>query len=362
MSRQSDPSSVERVSMLETMMLIRTHEQRLPRCSPTLPGTCTAVGQEAAAVGVVRAFGAARPHPHPTTAARATCWRAVPTRVADGEVMGRVDGYCKGKKRFTARLGGLARRRADFDHRRRRAVAGTGRGAGAEDGAAGARGPHDGVLRRRRGLRRQSSTNPSDLAGSSRWAAAVLYVCEKPVGRPSWPPRPDDADGARRPTGWGAGHGIASDIVDGNDVEAVHAAALAAVAAIRASGRPHSWKLTTYRRLPATSSPTTRPMSTPPSCASVWQLRARDRADAPHGLLQHGVVHPWRTRPPAATRRHRHRRRASPSPGTRAGPNARELTHRRLRLNRSSHHADPHRLRCPFTSPGRRDAPRTSAC
>src|ERR1700741_4129765 len=42
-----------RLSMLETMMLIRAHEEKLAATAGQTPGTCTAVGQEAAAVGVV---------------------------------------------------------------------------------------------------------------------------------------------------------------------------------------------------------------------------------------------------------------------------------------------------------------------
>ena len=46
-----------RLSMLESMMLIRAHEEQLAAlATPTSPATCTAVGQEAAAVGVVRAL------------------------------------------------------------------------------------------------------------------------------------------------------------------------------------------------------------------------------------------------------------------------------------------------------------------
>ena len=57
--------ATHRVSMLEAMLLIRAFEEALAaRATPTSPGTCTSVGQEAAAVGVVRALERARPHPH----------------------------------------------------------------------------------------------------------------------------------------------------------------------------------------------------------------------------------------------------------------------------------------------------------
>src|SRR2546423_7360712 len=47
---------------------------------------------------------------------------------------------------------------------------------------------------------------------------------------------------------WARGHRIESRTVDGNDVEAVHAAAREAAAAIRASGKPYFLELTTYRQ------------------------------------------------------------------------------------------------------------------
>ena len=45
--------------MLECMLLIRTYEERLAALNAAggTPGTCTSVGQEAAAVGTVRALG-----------------------------------------------------------------------------------------------------------------------------------------------------------------------------------------------------------------------------------------------------------------------------------------------------------------
>src|SRR6185369_15500467 len=87
-----------RISMLETMMLIRAYEERLASlASPTAPGTCTSVGQEAAAVGVVRAL---QPRDRILTNHRSAghllARGADPGRLM-AEVMGRADGYCKGK-------------------------------------------------------------------------------------------------------------------------------------------------------------------------------------------------------------------------------------------------------------------------
>jgi pyruvate dehydrogenase E1 component alpha subunit len=46
---------------------------------------------------------------------------------------------------------------------------------------------------------------------------------------------------------WARGHGLPTQSVDGNDVEAVNAAAAHAVAQIRATGQPQFLELVTYR-------------------------------------------------------------------------------------------------------------------
>jgi pyruvate dehydrogenase E1 component alpha subunit len=78
------------------------------------------------------------------------------------------------------------------------------------------------------------------------WRLPVLYVCENNqwqafVRRDETMPMAHVAD-------WVRGHGLATRVVDGNDVEAVHAAAAQAVEAIRATGRPFFLELTTYRQ------------------------------------------------------------------------------------------------------------------
>src|SRR5688572_12883764 len=96
MTPLDDP--VFRVSLLETMMLIRAHEERLAAlASPTAPGTCTAVGQEACAVGVVRALQERdRILTNHRSAGHLLARGADAGRVM-AEVMGRADGYCRGK-------------------------------------------------------------------------------------------------------------------------------------------------------------------------------------------------------------------------------------------------------------------------
>jgi TPP-dependent pyruvate/acetoin dehydrogenase alpha subunit len=78
------------------------------------------------------------------------------------------------------------------------------------------------------------------------WRLPILFVCENNqwqayVHRRETMPGEHVAD-------WVLGHGLVAEVVDGNDVEAVHAAATQAVAAIRDSGSPRLLELTTYRQ------------------------------------------------------------------------------------------------------------------
>ncbi len=238
-----------RVSMLETMMLIRAHEERLASlASPTAPGTCTAVGQEAAAVGVVRAL---QPRDRILTNHRSAghlLARGADSGRLMAEAMGRTDGYCKGKSgslHVSAKelgvvltstiVGGelslapgvaLAQKMGRQTDGRREEGGITAVFFG--DGAA-----CEGIF--------HESVN---LAVT--WQLPLLYVCENNqwqafVRRDETMPMAHVAD-------WVIGHGIGARTVDGNDVEAVHAAALEAAAAIRATGKPHFLELTTYRQ------------------------------------------------------------------------------------------------------------------
>lgn len=238
-----------RVSMLETMMLIRAHEERLASlASPTAPGTCTAVGQEAAAVGAVRAL---QPRDRILTNHRSAghlLARGADSGRLMAEAMGRTDGYCKGKSgslHVSAKelgvvltstiVGGelslapgvaLAQKMGRQTDGRR------------EEGGITAVFFGDGAACQ--GIFHESV----NLAVT--WQLPLLYVCENNqwqafVRRDETMPMAHVAD-------WVMGHGIAARTVDGNDVEAVHAAALEAAAAIRATGKPYFLELTTYRQ------------------------------------------------------------------------------------------------------------------
>jgi pyruvate dehydrogenase E1 component alpha subunit len=230
--------------MLETMMLIRAHEERLASlASPTAPGTCTAVGQEAAAVGVVRAL---QPHDRILTNHRSAghllARGADPGRLM-AEALGRADGYCKGKSGSlhvsAASLGVVLTSTIVGGELSLAPGVALAQKMGAQapggvtavffgDGAA-----CEGIF--------HESVN---LAVT--WQLPVLYVCENNqwqafVRRDETMPMAHVAD-------WVQGHGIAARTIDGNDVEAVHAAAAEAIASIRATGRPRFLELTTYRQ------------------------------------------------------------------------------------------------------------------
>lgn len=238
----ADPSF--RVSLLETMMLIRAHEERLASvASPTAPGTCTAVGQEAAAVGVVRALQPRdRILSNHRSAGHLLARGADPGRLM-AEVMGRADGYCKGKSGSlhvsAAGLGvvltstivggelslapGVALAQTMGQQ-----VAGGITAVFFGDGAA-----CEGIF--------HESVN---LAVT--WKLPILYVCENN----QWQAyvRRDETMPVAHVAEWVQGHGIAAKVVDGNDVEAVHRAALEAAEFIRSTGKPYFLELTTYRQ------------------------------------------------------------------------------------------------------------------
>jgi len=90
-------SSPSRLALLETMMLIRAHEERLAKDAGQTPGTCTAVGQEAAAAGVMAALSPRdRILTNHRSAGHLLARGADPGRLM-AEILGRADGYCRGK-------------------------------------------------------------------------------------------------------------------------------------------------------------------------------------------------------------------------------------------------------------------------
>ena len=237
-------TEAERASLLVTMLLIRTYEQRLVALTASgVPGTCTSVGQEAAAVGVVRALAERdRILTNHRSAAHLLARGANPGRLM-AEVMGRATGYCKGKSgslHVSAQtlgvvltstiVGGELSLAPGVALAQKMGAPQAGDGITAVffgDGAA-----TEGIF--------HESIN---LAVT--WQLPLLYVCENN----QW-----QAFVHRRETmphehveQWARGYGLPTAVVDGNDVEAVLAAAREAVATIRATGRPHFLEAVTYR-------------------------------------------------------------------------------------------------------------------
>lgn len=234
------------VSLFETMMLIRATEEALIALqkSGRAAGTCTSIGQEAGAAGVI---GALAPHDRILTNHRSVghllARGADPGRIF-AEVMGRSTGYCKGKSgtlHISARelgvvltstiVGGelsmapgvaLALEMAPEAEKSDAIVV-----CFFGDGAA-----CEGIFHEALNL-------------ASVWNLPVLFVCENN----QW-----QAFVQRRETmpiehvsQWAAAHAMPALTVDGNDVEAVHEAARRAVASVRASRKPYFLELTTYR-------------------------------------------------------------------------------------------------------------------
>ena len=229
-------------SMLECMMLIRAFEEnnRALNAAGNFPGTCTSVGQEASAVGVIRALG---PEDliltNHRSAGHLLARGADPGRMI-AEIMGRATGYCKGKSGSlhisVKQLGviltstivggelslstgvGLSLSMKETD-----AIVACLFG----DGAA-----CEGVFHEALNL-------------AATWQLPVLYVCENNQWQ-AYVPRRETMLTDRIATR-AAAYGIEGETVDGNDVEAVHEAARRAIAKIRETRKPFLLETYTYR-------------------------------------------------------------------------------------------------------------------
>jgi len=231
------------VSMLECMMLIRAYEtkNRERQAAGKASGTCTSVGQEASAVGVIRALAPQdRILTNHRSAGHLIARGADPSRIM-AEVGGRATGYCKGKS------GTLHVSVKELGVILTSTIVGgelslsTGVGLSLSmdgsdaivaclfgDGAA-----CEGVFHEALNL-------------AAVWELPVLYVCENN----QW-----QAYVARRETMLtdriatrAAAYGIEGLTVDGNDVEAVLEAAQVAVEKVRRTRRPYLLETYTYRQ------------------------------------------------------------------------------------------------------------------
>lgn len=232
-----------RVRRLETMMLIRAYEEQAVELQRNGgPGTCTSVGQEAAAVGVVDALETRdRILTNHRSAGHLLARGAEPKRLL-AEVLGRVDGYCGGHSgtlHISAKELGVVLTSTIVGGELSMAPGvalaqkmGQGQPGGIVavffgDGAA-----CEGIFH-------------ESLNLAVQWQLPLLFVTENNQWQAYVHRRETMPDAAI--SSWARGHGLPTQSVDGNDVEAVNAAAAHAVAQIRATGQPQFLELVTYR-------------------------------------------------------------------------------------------------------------------
>lgn len=231
------------LSLYQSMLLIRAYEERLAAlfAAGNFPATCSSQGQEAAAVGVVRALTEDdQILTNHRSAAHLLARGADPGRLI-AEVMGKATGYCGGKSGTlhisVKALGVLL----------------TSTIVGAELSLV------TGVALSKKMLKQPGIVTcffgdgaacegifHESLNLASAWNLPILYVCENN----QW-----QAFVHRRETmiadhiaPWAANYAIDSRTVDGNDVDAVLNAATAAVAQIRQTGKPYLLETYTYRQ------------------------------------------------------------------------------------------------------------------
>lgn len=233
----------DRVRRLETMMMIRAYEEQLVELQRNgAPGTCTSVGQEASAVGVVDALEERdRILTNHRSAAHLIARGAEPRRLM-AEVLGRVDGYCGGRSgslHISAQELGVVLTSTIVGGELSMApgVALAQKMGKGERGAIVAVFFGDGAACE--GIFHES------LNLAVQWQLPLLFVSENNQWQAyvhRLETMPDEAISS-----WARGHGLPVQRVDGNDVEAVHAAAAEAVAQIRETGKPRFLELVTYR-------------------------------------------------------------------------------------------------------------------
>ncbi|MFP5505955.1 MAG: thiamine pyrophosphate-dependent dehydrogenase E1 component subunit alpha [Gammaproteobacteria bacterium] len=239
----NDNPHATRLRQLETMLLIRAYEERLVELQRNgAPGTCTSVGQEACAVGVVDALEPRdRILTNHRSAAHLLARGADPGRLM-AEVLGRVDGYCGGRSgslHISAKELGVVLTSTIVGGELSLApgVALAQKMGQGEPGAITAVFFGDGAACE--GIFHEA------LNLAVHWRLPLLFVCENNQWQAFVHRLETMADTAI--ADWARGHGIETQRVDGNDVEAVQAAAAQAVAKIRATGQPQFLELLTYR-------------------------------------------------------------------------------------------------------------------
>lgn len=228
--------------LLESMMLIRAFEERnrANQAAGKSAGTCTSVGQEASAVGVVAALAADdQILTNHRSAGHLLARGADPGRIF-AEIAGRANGYCGGKSGtlhvsvkelgviLTSTIVGGELSLATGVALSRQMLGGEGIViCFFGDGAA-----CEGIF--------HESLNLAAV-----WNLPILYVCENN----QWQAFVHRKETMKidRISDWAGRYGMDAHTVDGNDVEAVLASATAAVEKVRTTRKPAFLETYTYR-------------------------------------------------------------------------------------------------------------------
>jgi pyruvate dehydrogenase E1 component alpha subunit len=227
---------------LESMLLIRAFEEQSAalQAAGKSPSMCTSVGQEASAVGVISALDERdQILTNHRSAGHLLARGADPRRIL-AEILGKSTGYCGGKSGslhisvkelgvvLTSTIVGGELSLAPGVALSRQMLGGDGIVVVFfGDGAAS-----EGIF--------HESINLASV-----WNLPVLYVCENN----QWQAYVHRSETMRADhiSTWGASYGVKSLTVDGNDVEAVTAAAKDAVAYVRGERKPFLLETYTYR-------------------------------------------------------------------------------------------------------------------
>jgi len=234
--------TVEMIEALEWMTLIRAHEEAAAALqkSGRAPGTCTSVGQEASAVGVITALSHDDEILTNHRSAGHLLVRGADPRRIMAEIMGRQDGYCGGKS------GSLHISAKELGVLLTSTIVG------------GELGLVTGVALSRKMLGRPGIVAcffgdgaacegrfHESLNLAAVWDLPILYVCENNQWQAFVHRRETmliDTISARA-----ASYGIEGASVDGMDVERVHEAAQIAIDHIKRTGKPYLLETMTYR-------------------------------------------------------------------------------------------------------------------
>ncbi|HEX2834297.1 MAG TPA: thiamine pyrophosphate-dependent dehydrogenase E1 component subunit alpha [Thermoanaerobaculia bacterium] len=232
----------ETAAALESMLLIRAFEEKMAalKAANQAPSSCTSVGQEASAVGVVGALAKddfiLTNH---RSAGHLLARGANPDRLM-AEILGKATGYCKGKSGSlhisVKELGVLLT--STIVGGELSLVTGVGLSTAMSDSNAvvavffGDGAATEGIF--------HESVNLASV-----WDLPILYVCENN----QWQAYVHRNETMRvdHVSEWASRYGIPTKTVDGNDVEAVRAAAEEAVEYIRKHRKPYFLETYTYR-------------------------------------------------------------------------------------------------------------------